>query len=177
MSAFFKDHWILSALRNGHIVAERSGKIYRQRIDKTTDGLSRVTREEVGHRVHTKTGRVYFTLTYMGLTKSVLVNRVIALAFIPNPLKLPQVNHLDGNKENNAVSNLEWASASMNEKHAFATGLKSSRGSANANAKLSSVDVSLIRESTDSPAILAARFGVKLKTIRDVLERKTWRHL
>lgn len=177
MSAFNKDAWILAALRHGHIAAERSGKVLRQRLYKDDTGATRIMREEVGIRVHRKTGRVYFTLTFMGLTKSVLVNRVIALAFLPNPLGLPQVNHLDGNKQNNAVSNLEWASASMNEKHAFATGLKSSRGSANANAKLNSQVVQAIRDSQESSSILAARYNVKEKTIKDVRERKTWSHI
>lgn len=36
------------------------------------------------------------------------IHREVAKAFIPNPLKLPQVNHKDGNKKNNAIDNLEW---------------------------------------------------------------------
>ena len=44
--------------------------------------------EPVKYRIHRKTGRVYFQLTWLGITKSVLVNRVIALAFLPNPKNL-----------------------------------------------------------------------------------------
>lgn len=54
--------------------------------------------------------------------KPVYVHRVIADTFIPNPLNLPQVNHIDGNKCNNCVTNLEWVSQSDNIKHAFSTG-------------------------------------------------------
>lgn len=51
------------------------------------------------------------------------VHRIVAKAFIPNPDNLPQVNHIDGNKHNNAVSNLEWISNYDNAQHAINNGL------------------------------------------------------
>lgn len=58
-----------------------------------------------------------------GSCKEFLVHRLIAKTFIPNPENLPFVNHKDGNKLNNSVSNLEWCSAKGNVNHAFDTGL------------------------------------------------------
>lgn len=52
------------------------------------------------------------------------VHREVALAFIPNPYNLPEVNHIDGDKHNNHVSNLEWVTHQQNVQHSFDTGLK-----------------------------------------------------
>ena len=74
----------------------------------------------------TTTNRGYkrITLSIDGKEERWSVHRLVALLFVPNPEQKPQVNHIDGNKENNDISNLEWCTASENNKHAFRTGLK-----------------------------------------------------
>ena len=56
--------------------------------------------------------------------KTFKIHRLVAETFIPNPNNYKQINHIDGNKENNKVSNLEWCDRSYNIKHAYDTGLR-----------------------------------------------------
>ena len=67
--------------------------------------------------------RCQVVLSKDGDTKSIQVQRIIAETFIPNPDRLETVNHKDGNPQNNAVENLEWASRAENNRHAFKNNL------------------------------------------------------
>lgn len=64
-----------------------------------------------------------YLIYQLGNKNRVKAHRIIAKTFIPNPENKPQVNHIDGNKKNNDVSNLEWVTNAENLKHAHEIGL------------------------------------------------------
>ena len=67
--------------------------------------------------VHSKDGYVYVGLYKKGKYKKIKVHRLVGLAFIENPQNKPMINHIDENKENNKLDNLEWCTAKENENH------------------------------------------------------------
>ena len=69
------------------------------------------------------TGYLVVDLSSKGKTRSYLVHRLVAQAFIDNPENKPEVNHKDGNRQNPEASNLEWVTSSENKIHAYRTGL------------------------------------------------------
>ncbi len=70
-----------------------------------------------------------------GSGKLLRIHRLVAKAFIPNFDDKPQVNHIDGNKQNNRVNNLEWVTNSENQKHAFKIKLQTNIGNNNPRAR------------------------------------------
>lgn len=68
-------------------------------------------------------GYLTVTLTKEGKHKTHFVHRLVAIAYIPNPNNLPQVNHVDGVKTNNRYKNLEWSTNRENTIHAYKNGL------------------------------------------------------
>jgi hypothetical protein len=107
------------------------------------------------------------------------IHRLVALAFIPNPDGLLEINHIDGDRNNNTVFNLEWTTRSDNCRHAFRIGLsaisKKCREAASRSGlkrrKLSDVQVSTIREmlaNGDTQYAIARKFSVCQKTISNL---------
>jgi len=109
--------------------------------------------------------------------KSFKVHRLIAAAFVPNPDKKPDINHLNGKKTCNHAENLEWTTPGENAAHAAATGLlcpgESKRGSI-----LKPDAVRAIREKRASGVnrqSLADEYGVSINTIKAVITRRLWK--
>lgn len=65
-------------------------------------------------------GYKYISLTKNNKPHRFYIHRLVATYFIPNPLNRKEINHIDGNKGNNCVENLEWCTRSENNKHAYA---------------------------------------------------------
>lgn len=70
-----------------------------------------------------KDGYLYIDLSHNSRNKKKYVHRLVAFAFIENIDNKPQVNHINGDKSDNRIENLEWATGNENQKHAFMSGL------------------------------------------------------
>ena len=91
-----------------------------------------------------------------------------------------EVNHVDGDKKNPALSNLEYVSHAENQKHAFATGLQvSTKGSRHGRSKLTEEKVRELRENPRKHKLRewARLFGVSLSTVCLALNGKSWSHV
>lgn len=88
---------------------------------------SKAKKEEIILKVQlTNRGYVWVGIHYKG-QKMYDVHRLVAKYFVDNPNNYPEVNHLDGNKENNCYDNLEWCTRSQNNLHAYRTGLRANK--------------------------------------------------
>ncbi len=69
-------------------------------------------------------GYDFVCLRKNGVARNELVHRLVAQSFIPNPIDCKVVNHIDGDKSNNRLENLEWITHSENQEHAVKIGLR-----------------------------------------------------
>jgi hypothetical protein len=125
-------------------------------------------------------GYLYHGLTKDGILKSIKVHRMVAMAFIPNPEGHPQVNHKDGNKQNNLLENLEWCTSRENLIHALRTGLRSAKGEKNA------AHVRTEEQVRECKRLLATGLsctdvgkitGVPMKAVSKIKTGYTWSHV
>lgn len=82
-----------------------------------TDGKNRHQKGKILKLQISKYGYNVITLWNNNVSKQFKVHRLVAMAFIPNPNNLPQVNHIDEDKLNNKIDNLEWCTALENNRH------------------------------------------------------------
>lgn len=107
---------------------------------------------------------------------TIRVHRLVAAAFLANPQNLPMVNHLDSNRQNNAVENLEWCDALHNMRHAARAG-RVRRGETHSSCKLSDEIVRQIRQSPLNHEVCARKFGVTPGMIGHIRSRRNWTHI
>lgn len=153
----YEEYFSISNL--GNLFSKRSKKILKQ-TKNSTGYLSVATK--IGGR--------------SGINKCFRVHRLVAEAFIPNLDNKFEVNHKDGIKDNNVVSNLEWVTSSENKTHAVKLGLIAS-GADCKRAKFSDEDIRVIRNSNDRVGILAEKFNVHRNTITKIQSGITYKNV
>jgi hypothetical protein len=113
------------------------------------------------------------------LKKNILMHRAIAICFIPNPENLREVNHIDGNKANNSIDNLEWVSRKGNAQHAKKHGLLWTPVGEDAGmAKLETVHVKIIKECIEkgfSQRAIGGYFNVTQSCISLINRNINWK--
>lgn len=110
------------------------------------------------------------------------VHRLVAIAFIPNPNNLETVNHKNGDKSDNAVTNLEWMTRLDNVRHAWNTGLAKPRyGTDNPANVYTEEQVHQVCEMLESGELkgaeIARRCGVSVYLISDIKFNGKWKHI
>ena len=123
------------------------------------------------------------TFSVKNSPKLFLIHRLVAKAFLPNPENKTQINHKDFDRSNNHVDNLEWATRIENVEHAYIRG-HYTIGEKNGMSVLTDAQVIQIKKILNkieyNPKLkhkLADRFGVKERTIRDIVFGRHWKNI
>ena len=136
-----------------------------------------------GHIMETKQNHRGYEIVYLcknNSKKSFAVHRLVATAFCENRESKPEVNHKDGVKTNNRASNLEWATRSENEIHAYRVlGKEPNRPWADKPRRFARVftdeQAAAIRRDTRPSRIVAEEYGVSHTTIKNIRARKIYK--
>lgn len=148
---------------------------------KHKDGNKRLQFGRILKPIIVTKGYLHVILCLGGKRLQISVHRLVALAFIPNPENKPQVNHIDCNKKNNLVNNLEWVTNRENIIHAHKNNLiKLNYGENNHQSKLKNSEVITIRErikNGESASKIAKEFNVDYHTIKKIEKKETYKNV
>lgn len=119
-----------------------------------------------------------------GISHNLYVHRLVAEAFIPNPENLPEVNHIDLNKSNNNIYNLEWVSKQQNVERCIQ---KPHKGSTNGNSKLSEDIVIRLRNYYQNNNVSYAEtarqilnkyhISITPEQVSNIIKKQQWQHI
>jgi hypothetical protein len=143
-----------------------------------------------GYVQNEKTGRILKARTSISYDKVVmyinrvkvekLVHRLVAELYIPNPNNYEIVNHINNNKLDNRVDNLEWCTQKMNVNH-MVKQERQCRGINKPCSKLSEEQVLIIRKTYIEGKLsfrkIAEQYNVRWQTIQSIINRNTWKHI
>ena len=126
-------------------------------------------------------GKGYLILGLMieGKRRTIAVHRLVALAYLDNPKNLPEVNHINANRLDNNVSNLEWVTHGENVKHSYQLQNKTVKGEHNPNASVSEKDVrEICQYLTDGLKSAQIRdLGYNYNIVRKIKRKVVWKDI
>lgn len=157
------------------------GKIISTKRVAGRDGKGMCTTHKELSVLHNHKGYCMVNLTKDKQSKTRYIHRLVAQAYLENPSNLPQVNHKDGNKDNNHYTNLEWCTALHNNLHAIDCGLREGqKGETNSQAKITESQainiINLILEGLSNIEI-ADVFNLHDRYISLIRGKKRWTYL
>ena len=143
-------------------------------IARVTEGADgKLTRRDGITLTQIPNSNGYYTVAIDGKRKT--VHRLVASAFIENPDNKPCVNHIDGDKKNNKVENLEWVTYGENNSHAYAIGLKKRPYNNRYRARFTDDEVRAIRKDSRTSTAIAKELGVTDVCICNIKNGKTYK--
>lgn len=178
MSRNNNEELFLSLIKEGFFEIDENGCIW-----KTYDGRSANKRSKNIKRAEFIDDRGYLVI-FISINKKryfCKAHRLVYAYFKNELVGEREINHIDGNKTNNNINNLELSNRSDNIKHAFKTGLiKLPKGSKNNFSKLTEIQVMEIRKLRNENTTvkeLSKMFNISKTNIIDIINRKLWKHI
>lgn len=136
-------------------------------------------KDEAGKEVETKFSHGYEVFYYIdsefaSQTRIQTIHRAVAKAFIPNPNNYDMVNHIDGDKANNIVANLEWVNNGMNAEHAYHQNLHKHARYTDNQVRTACM---LLMDPKIPQIQISYMTGIDKKTISDIRRGRRWSHI
>lgn len=128
-------------------------------------------------------GYLVVNLHIKGKQKQFRVHRMVAMTFLKNPKHLSQVNHIDGDKTNNDITNLEWCTPKANTRHAIRTGLRVQGGEDFHSSKLKDGEVHKICKLLENNELKISEIPAKIgkhctiSMVRNIMYGTSWKHI
>ena len=164
----------------GYYQVSNFGRVKRlKRLTLRKNGRLLPVKEKFLKETKQKSGYLTSFLCIGKQQKTKYIHRLVAQAFIPNPENKPQVNHINGIKNDNRVENLEWCTNKENHIHAVKNKLKFVSGQENYNSKLTEEEVYIIKGLFEYTSLnnncISEIFNVTPQNINLIRKNKTWK--